>query len=87
MSNRIRPFWLVMATANEPGNNVTLTCDECFAILDQLASLAIAGADDKDLKIAVRSYLAHCPDCEEYYEERIEKLEAWLTRQKNMRPA
>ncbi len=85
MAQRIRPIWQIMTTAVDP--TITLTCDECFAILDHLATLAIAGADDKDLKITVHTYLAHCPDCEEYYEQRIEELQAWFERQRMMREA
>jgi hypothetical protein len=55
-----------------------LTCYECFAMLEHLANMAIAGADDNDLKIAVQRYLTHCPDCQGYYDERIEALEYWL---------
>lgn len=78
MAQHIRPFWQIIASAKDSSHPVVLTCEECFAILDHLTSLALVGVAEKDLKIAVRSYLAHCPDCEEYYDDRIQQLEAWL---------
>ena len=85
MAQQIRPIWQIMAAASETGGEVTLTCDECFIILDHLAGMALAGAKDRDLKIAVRSYLAHCPDCADYYERRIEGLQSWLNSRKYVR--
>lgn len=83
MAQQIRPIWQIMAAASQPGGDVTLTCDECFVILDHLAGLALAGAKDRDFKITVRSYLAHCPDCADYYDSRIEEIRAWLDRNKS----
>jgi hypothetical protein len=70
-----RPFWQVLVAADS-GEDVTLTCDECFAILEYLAEEAAAAADAQTLQKAAQRHLAHCPDCREHHLRRLRELEA-----------
>ncbi len=43
-------------------------CDECFALLDQLAELVLEGKPAADLMPLVHAHLERCPDCKEEFE-------------------
>ncbi len=76
-----RPLWQTLAEAAEPGQTITLTCDECFQILEALAEAAAAEADPHGLRRAARRHLAHCPDCRDRHLQRLSELEAKLAGQ------
>jgi len=61
MISACRPLWQVLSVA-QPGRDTTLSCDECFAILELLAEAAAAGAHAQTLREAVQRHLTHCPD-------------------------
>ena len=71
-----RPIWQILTAAAELGSEVTLTCDECFAIMEQLADEAIKGLDSEMIHHAIRRSIAHCPDCTEHHQQRLAELEA-----------
>jgi len=52
---------------------IELTCDEVFAMLDEYTEMAIKGEDVASLMPLVRQHLVMCPDCRDEYEalERI----------------
>ncbi|MBI5354038.1 MAG: hypothetical protein HZB50_15455 [Chloroflexi bacterium] len=47
--------------------DVEMTCDEVFAVLDQFAELAARGEDVSRLMPLVQHHLDMCPDCQEEY--------------------
>ena len=57
---------------------MSLTCDECFAILEYLALEALDGAEEEKLEAALRRHLEMCPDCREHHLKRLQKLEERL---------
>jgi len=78
MISACRPLWQVLSVA-QPGRDTTLSCDECFAILELLAEAAAAGAHAQTLREAVQRHLTHCPDCREHHLRRLYELEAMWT--------
>lgn len=76
MSYKNRPIWQILTAAAEPGSEVTLTCDECFAFMEHLADEALKGADSNMIHRAIRRHKAHCPDCTEHHQQRLAELEA-----------
>jgi hypothetical protein len=76
MPQNQRPIWQILTDAAEPGSEVTLTCDECFAIMEHLADQAVRGVDPDMIHTAIRRYIAHCPDCNEHHKQRLAELEA-----------
>lgn len=77
-----RPFWQTLVAADS-GENLALTCDECFAILEYLAEEAAEGADLQTLQKAAQHHLTQCPDCREHHLKRLIELEAQLAAHKN----
>ena len=77
-----RPIWRILTAAAEPGSEVTLTCDECFAIMEHLAFEAIKGLDQEMIHRAIRRSIAHCPDCTEHHKQRLAELEAKIVLRK-----
>ncbi|MBI5823348.1 MAG: hypothetical protein HZB18_04920 [Chloroflexi bacterium] len=53
--------------------DVELTCDEVFAVLDQFAELAAQGEDVSELMPLVQRHLDMCEDCREEYKV-LEKI-------------
>ena len=47
--------------------DVELTCDEVFALLDQFAELAARGEDVAELMPLVQQHLDMCEDCRDEY--------------------
>ena len=45
-----------------------LTCDECFARLDEFVELEVGGADAERAIPGMREHLAGCPACHEDHE-------------------
>lgn len=53
----------------------SLTCSECFALLELLAAAAHLGSDITRVERLARAHLAKCPDCREQIWVQLEKLE------------
>lgn len=47
---------------------VELTCDEVFALLDEYTDMAMKGENVASLMPLVKQHLEMCPDCREEYE-------------------
>lgn len=57
---------------------VELTCDEVFELLDQFTEMAVRGEDVAHLMPLVHRHLEMCPECREEYETLRRILEAKL---------
>ena len=60
----------------ESTEEVELSCDEVFALLDQYAELQARGADAASLLPLVTKHLERCGDCREEYEALLRILGA-----------
>jgi predicted anti-sigma-YlaC factor YlaD len=58
------------------GAQMPLNCDECFVVLEYLAEVAVYGATEKNLRMAVHRHLDQCPDCREHHLQRLAELES-----------
>lgn len=47
--------------------DIELTCEDVFAVLDQFAELAARGEDMTKLMPLVKHHLDMCPDCQDEY--------------------
>jgi hypothetical protein len=47
---------------------VELTCDDVFDLLDEFTEMALRGEDVADLMPMVQHHLGMCPECREEYE-------------------
>ncbi|MDD2921033.1 MAG: hypothetical protein PHQ36_02005 [Anaerolineales bacterium] len=52
----------------ENTQEIELTCDEVFAVLDQFVELAARGEDVSNLLPLVERHLSICADCKEEYD-------------------
>jgi predicted anti-sigma-YlaC factor YlaD len=58
------------------GDDVALNCDDCFLILEYLAETHHEiEADAEILRTMASKHLSCCPDCRQYYLQRLEQLE------------
>lgn len=72
----VRPLWRLLLTATSQKEVVTLNCDECFLILEYLADMCVrAGVSLDLLRVMTQNHLSCCPDCREYYWQRVRQLE------------
>ena len=65
-----KPLWralLKLATEEEP----TLSCQECYALMDQYADLLLQGTDPCEVMLLVKEHLEQCHGCEEMFETLI----------------
>jgi len=73
----IRPLWRLLLAATIQKEGVSLSCDDCFAILEYLADLrARVGVSIDLLRMLARNHLSCCPNCRKYYLQRLEQLES-----------
>lgn len=61
------PLYKILYKFNQFESDVSLTCDECFTILNYLADEASAGVDPRILYQAARQHLAGCRGCREHH--------------------
>ena len=62
-SEKIQKVLTMLSNTQE----VEMTCDEVFAVLDQFAEMMARGEDVSRLMPLVKHHLAMCPDCQEEY--------------------
>jgi len=75
----VRPLWQLLLLARNASEGVTLSCDDCFLILEYLADTNHKnGADADFLGMIARKHLSCCPDCRQFYLQRLEQLEQSL---------
>ena len=74
-----RPLWQILLLARNGDEGVTLTCEDCFLILEYLADTHHKIETDADfLRTIAGKHLSCCPDCGQYYQQRLEQLEQKL---------
>lgn len=72
----VQPLWQILLLARKENEGVTLSCDDCFLILEYLADTQHKiGADVDFLRMIASKHLSCCPDCNHYYLQRLEQLE------------
>jgi hypothetical protein len=77
-------LWRILLKAQaEPA--VTLTCDECLAILNYLVHEVWEGTTRESVRQAVRKHLARCPGCREHYQRWLRQLETGRPLKRNHR--
>lgn len=65
-------LWRLLITLREKDS---LTCSECFAILELLAEAATVDNDSSRFERLARQHLAKCPGCRDRIREQLFKLE------------
>ena len=69
----VKSLWQILMI--DP-NKQTLSCEECFAILELLADQAASGGNYNQIMDQAAEYLERCPDCHEQLLMRLVQLEA-----------
>ena len=69
------PLWKLLLQTTRSNQTATLTCSDCFAILEYLADIEIVNTDRQILLKTARKHLNACPDCRDYYQRRLVALE------------
>ncbi len=70
-----RPLWQLLIQTRHIKDNMRLTCDECFMLLEYDADLLVAGSRFDELETAIRNHLVLCSECQVELVDRLEKLE------------
>jgi hypothetical protein len=72
----LRPLWRLLILVRNANDEVILTCDDCFQILEYLADTHHKiWPDDDFLRMIANKHLSCCPDCHQYYLKKLEQLE------------
>jgi len=71
------PLWQLLLLTQNPGSDVHLDCEECFALLEYDADLLAAGAALDDIHRAVSRHLAICSACKTEFDD-WQKNSRWL---------
>lgn len=69
------PLWYLLIELEQSEGDRTLTCNQCFAIMDLLALALESGIDREQLLLLARRHMAQCPGCRENLLARLEELE------------
>jgi hypothetical protein len=84
----IRTLFEILIRSSLPGNDITLTCDECFVVMEYFADLALEDFSLDDIKITLIKHINHCPDCREHHLHRLKEMEEhWRQNKNEQRPA
>jgi predicted anti-sigma-YlaC factor YlaD len=68
-------LWEVMVKLEETRAEESLTCPECFAVIELLAEGASLGVEYEQLAALAREHLSQCSDCREALLAQLERLE------------
>jgi hypothetical protein len=60
----------------ENTQEIELSCDDVYALLDQYTELANRGGDTKELMPLVDHHIEICPDCQEEFDALLRVLKA-----------
>ena len=71
-----RPLWQLLSLTRDSKKTVSLTCQECFALLEYDADLLVVGANPAEVRPIVSHHLVLCSSCKSQLEDWLEKLEA-----------
>jgi len=71
------PFqlWEILIELEQPISDRSLTCNQCFAIVDLLSLAIELDIDREQLFCLVQRHLARCPGCREKLLALLEQLE------------
>jgi len=70
-----RPLWQLLILAQNPNEDINLSCEECFALLEYDADRLAAGAIPSEIDSSVTKHLRLCTGCRTQLNEMIENLE------------
>jgi hypothetical protein len=68
--------FLMLIQMVENTQEVELSCEEVYSILDQYTELVYSGEDSAELMPLVEHHIEICPDCREEFEALLRVLEA-----------
>ncbi len=68
-------LWEVMVKLEATRTRKSLSCPECFAVIELLAEGAVLGVEYERLAALAREHLAQCSDCREALLAQLERLE------------
>jgi len=68
-------LWELLIKVENDTSSDTLTCGECFAVIELLVEGIELGVSQERLARLARNHLARCPDCQEQIGERLSELE------------
>lgn len=68
-------LWELLLKIEKFEPDQTLTCMECFSIIELLVVGVELGIEIERLEQLLRKHLAHCPGCQEQITERLKELE------------
>jgi hypothetical protein len=68
-------LWEVMIKLEATRARDSLTCPECFAVIELLAEGAGLGVEYEQLAALARDHLSQCTDCREALMAQLERLE------------
>ena len=71
-----KPLWQkLLNLALEDDKKPTLSCQECYNLMDQYAELLIEGKDPAEVMLLVKEHLEHCSGCDEIFESLMFMME------------
>ena len=70
-----RPLWQLLIETRQIKDNMRLTCDECFMLLEYDADLLVAGSSFDELQPGIRNHLLLCSECQVELADRLKKLD------------
>lgn len=70
-----RPLWKLLIQAAAPNSSLPLNCADSYAILEYLADMELTDNDRQPLLGTVQQHLHGCPECHDYYTNRLDELE------------
>lgn len=68
-------LWEVMVKLEATRTRDSLSCPECFAVIELLAEGASLGVEYEQLASLAREHLSQCSDCREALLGQLERLE------------
>lgn len=84
----LRSLFEIFIRSSKSGKEITLTCDECFLVMEYFVELVLEGVTLDEIKKPLLKHIAHCPDCEEHHLGRLREMEEQRVQSQNtQRPA
>ena len=64
-----KPIWRkLLNLAIDDGKLPTLSCSDCYSLMDEYADMILDGIDPAAVMPLVKEHLGHCEQCEEILE-------------------
>ena len=84
----LRSLFEIFIQSSMPGKDTSLTCDECFAVMEYFVELVSEGFTLDEIKKPLLKHIAHCPDCQEHHLGRLSEMEEqWVQSQNTQESA